>query len=115
MVANQVKIAVDEAKNEIMAALAEARTTLIDAQSIHFDMAAKTGGTYQFGKTQAAVDEAGNIQVDEAGNALLEQVVDESGNQVFEPLPCIFNKASKILAFVDESAYEPEGEQPAGE
>jgi hypothetical protein len=100
---------------EVLASAAEARSTLMDAIAIHFDMATKTGGTYQFPKTQAVVDEQGNIQTDEAGNALTEPLVDEAGNQIFEPLPCIFNKPAKILGFVDDSAYEPDPEQPAGE
>jgi hypothetical protein len=99
---------------EVLASVAESRNTLMDAIAIHFDMATKTGGTYQFPKTQAVVDEQGNIQTDDAGNALTEPLVDEAGNQIFEPLPCIFNKPAKILGFVDDSAYEPDPE-PAGE
>jgi len=79
---------------ETLAAISESRSAGIDATTILHDMAVQTGGSFAF------------PQEDEEGNL----VVDEDGNVLTDPLPELFPKESKILAYLDGTAYEDGGE-----
>ena len=84
---------------ELKAQLAEARQAIIDALTIFHDIMAQTGGTLQY------------PQEDEEGNV----VVDEEGMEVMENGPELYPKESKIFAYLDGTAYEPEAEDDSGE
>jgi len=82
--------------------IAEVKELIKDVAAINLDLASKTGGTYSF----PAADEQGNT------------ILDENGNVVMNPLPQIFAKPSKSLAFVDGTAYDEDdaaGEDAAAE
>jgi len=83
---------------ELKAQLAEARTAVVDAVTILHDIMAQTGGTLQY----PAQDEEGN------------DLVDEEGNYVMENGPELYPKESKIFAYLDGTAYEP-NEEAQGE
>ena len=84
-------------------------------RALAFDLGGKTGGTFQYPKMQAVVDNQGNQVLDEDNQPAVEAVVDEQGNQVMETLPAIFNKPGQLMAFADDSAYNEDPEQAAGE
>jgi len=83
---------------ELKAQISEARNAVIDALTIFHDIMAQTGGTLQY----PAEDGEGN------------DVLDEGGNVVMEMGPELYPKESKIFAYLDGSAFEPnevEGEE----
>jgi hypothetical protein len=77
---------------ELKSQLVELRNTFIDAITIFHDIMAQTGGTLQY----PAEDEEGN------------DVFDENGNQVMESGPELFPKDSKIFAYLDGTAFDPD-------
>ena len=95
-----IQQAVASALEPALAAIADSKETLLSAITIFADLSAQTAGTYQY------------PDVDENGNML----VNEEGTAVMRPLPQVSAKPSKMLAFIDGSAYEAEEEaQPEGE
>jgi len=90
-----------EQRGEIVAAVDRALALLLEGMNNHFDMAVQTQGTYQYPRT----DEKGDY------------VVDDQGNQVYDPLPLVSRKKGGILSFTDGSAYTAPDEdgQPQGE
>ena len=77
---------------EVKAQLAETRQSFVDAITIFHDIMAQTGGTLQY------------PQEDEEGNV----VVDEDGMEIMENGPELYPKESKIFAYLDGTAFEPE-------
>lgn len=81
---------------ELNAQIADLKTTFLDGLTVFHDIWAQTAGSAQFPKE----DEEGNV------------VVDEDGNEVMESCPELFPKPSKILAYIDGTAFtDDEGEQ----
>jgi len=95
MVTQVVRAENEALLNEIRAIAA----TLMDGVTIFYDMAVQTGGQF----STPVVDSEDNY------------VADEDGNVVMEALPQLFDKPSKLLAFVDGTAYDDEEEPGEGE
>lgn len=91
----ELKAEIKELKSQIV----ELRNTFIDAITIFHDIMAQTGGTLQY----PAEDAEGN------------DVFDENGNQVMETGPELFPKESKIFAYLDGTAFDPEDGAPGEE
>ena len=110
-----IQEAVVNAVNEAVAAARAEIDELKHHLAMFFDLWVKTGGTAKFPKATTSVDENGQELMDENGLPVQEEVLDEQGNPVYETLPCIYNKPNLLGAYIDETAYDPDPEQPAGE
>ena len=107
MIGNLVEVKVSQQlealRGELLAAVDNCRSQLLDATAIAFDMAVQTTGTYQY----ARQNQKGDYEVDEQGNA------------VYDQLPLVSKKKGRLLSFADGSAYtaanEDENGQPQGE